>query len=202
MRHDAPADAEAGAHPQPVQRLEVDDGGIAELAGKDIAEALAQAPHRLLAAIARQRPAPAIAHRAQVIDAMAMVGVVMRPEHRVEPVDVVVEQLLAQFGRHRAFALVEHAHIAADGKDREHKFGVLPRLLLLGLPAVEHLAKAYGEAQHAHTAGHGDAVMPVLMHGNQQAQRNEEGYDGQHGRFRLQRRRSTQFRNELFGSAP
>ncbi len=38
-------------------------------------------------------------HRAQIVDAMGLVGVLMRQEHRVDVVDLAVDQLLAQVGR-------------------------------------------------------------------------------------------------------
>ena len=37
--------------------------------------------------------------RAQIVDAVGMVGMLMRDQHAVEPVDFGIEQLLAKIGR-------------------------------------------------------------------------------------------------------
>src|SRR5690606_30816411 len=87
MRHLAGIDANTGEHLQAVQRVERYDRRIAVLAREDIAEALAQAPHRFIGGEARDRPAAAIADGTQVIDTVAMIGMIMRPEHGIKPVD-------------------------------------------------------------------------------------------------------------------
>ncbi len=45
--------------------------------------------------------APALVHeqRAQVVDAVGMVGMLMGDQHAIEPIDLGVEQLLAQIRR-------------------------------------------------------------------------------------------------------
>ena len=89
MRHLAPLYTEPGAHAYPVQRIEADDGRISELAGEHIVEPLAQATHRFLRAIARYRCLPAKPQRAQIIDAMAMIGVIVRPKNAIYPIDII-----------------------------------------------------------------------------------------------------------------
>ena len=69
------------------------------LPSKNIVEPLAQPPHGFASSKARDGPGAAIPQRSQFIDAVAMVGMIVRPEHRVDPVDRIGEQLLAQVGR-------------------------------------------------------------------------------------------------------
>jgi hypothetical protein len=71
-------------------------------------------------------------------------------------------------------ALVEHAHIAAQGQRTEHELGVVGR----ALAAPQHAAEAHREAQHLHAAGHGHAVVAVFVHDDQHAQRQQEGQHG------------------------
>ena len=95
MRHLAATDRNPAKHSQPVERVNIDDGVIAVLPGKNIAEPLAQPPHGFVGGKARQRPRSAIAHRPQIIDPVAMIGMIMGPEHRIDPVDIIGEQLVA-----------------------------------------------------------------------------------------------------------
>jgi hypothetical protein len=86
-----------------------------------------------------------------------------------------IERKVALLGRHLGFALVEHAHIATQRQRANDEL----RVGTLALPAQDGPAKAHGKAQHLHAAGHGDAVMPPLVHGNQHAQRDHECDYGQ-----------------------
>ena len=52
-----------------------------------------------LVEIDRNAPALMQHHRAQIVDAMGLVGVLMGQKHRVDMVDIGVDQLLAQVGR-------------------------------------------------------------------------------------------------------
>ena len=99
VRHLAMANAEPGAQPQPFERIELDQRRIAILPGEHIAEPASQDPRGIRAGIARKRSTAAIAQHSEVIDAVSMVGVFVGPEHRVDPVDVIGEQLGAQIGR-------------------------------------------------------------------------------------------------------
>ena len=69
------------------------------LPGKDIAEPHAQPPQRLVRGIARQRRAAAHAQGAQVIDAVGVIGMIVGPQHTVDPADPGGEQLVPQIGR-------------------------------------------------------------------------------------------------------
>ena len=64
-----------------------------------IGEALPEQAARCLVVIDRDAPAAVISHHAQIIDAVGMIGVIVRVEHAVEPPDTYVEQLLAEVGR-------------------------------------------------------------------------------------------------------
>ena len=69
------------------------------LSGKGIAEPPPQDPRNLAMGKSRYRPAAAIAQNAQIIDAMAVIGVFVRPEHRIDPINFVVQQLHSQIWR-------------------------------------------------------------------------------------------------------
>ena len=98
MRHLAPVHAEPGNHPQPVERVERADRRVAFLSGEDIAEALPQPPDGLSLGKSRDRPRAPVAQHAQIIDAVAVIGVIVRPEHRVDMADPVRQQLRAAIG--------------------------------------------------------------------------------------------------------
>ena len=75
-----------------------------------------------------------------------------------------------------AFALVEHAHVAAEGQRADDELGAVgPRLA-----TPEDAAEADREAQHLDAAGDGDPVVAVLVDDDEDAERQEEGEDGDH----------------------
>ena len=75
-----------------------------------------------------------------------------------------------------AFALVEHAHVAAEGQRADDELGAVgPRLA-----APEDAAEADREAQHLDAAGDGDPVVAVLVDDDEDAERQEESEDGDH----------------------
>src|SRR5688572_1532544 len=89
---------ETRAHPHAVEVFERNDARIAVLPREDVAEALAQTLDRIARRVARYRPLSRLAQRPQVVDSVAMIGVIVRPEHRVDPVDPGGQQLAAQVG--------------------------------------------------------------------------------------------------------
>src|SRR5690606_187386 len=93
------ADREARVDLDQLESLEMNDRRIAVTPREDIAEPLAQAARGFGRGEAGQRRVAREAHRPQVVDAVTMVGVVVRPEHRVDLVDAIVEELLTQVGR-------------------------------------------------------------------------------------------------------
>src|SRR3954468_13123875 len=72
------------------------DRRIAVLAGKGVGEAQLQAVERLTARIARHRAAAGVVELPQIVDAVAMIGMVVGPDHCLDVVDVGIEQLLAK----------------------------------------------------------------------------------------------------------
>ena len=76
----------------------------------------------------------------------------------------------------RRFALVQHLDVAAQGQHANGKFS----LFVLEPPGVDGLAKADGKLQHLDATRHGNPIVSVLMHGNQNAQRDEKRNQRQH----------------------
>ena len=87
-----------------------------------------------------------------------------------------VERLVQLTGGHRPLALVQHAHIAAQGQSRQHELGVFARFLA----APDHTAESHREPQHLDTAGHRHTVMTVFMHDDQHRQRQQKSQHGDH----------------------
>ncbi len=73
--------------------------GIARVPLEDIAEAPHQAVHRVIPAIAPHWRSAGVIELAQIVDAVAMVGMVVRPDNRVNPVDMRRQQLVSHIGR-------------------------------------------------------------------------------------------------------
>ena len=96
MRHLAVANSEASADLKSVERVEFNDRVIAVLARKDIVEALSQSSHGFSDSIAGDRTTATVAKRSQVIDPVHMVSVVMGPEHGINAVYPVGQELLAE----------------------------------------------------------------------------------------------------------
>jgi len=90
------AHTDARAHPHPVKGIELNQGRLAMLPGKGIAEPAAQYSHNFAVSKARDRSAAAIAQDTQIIDPVAVIGVFVGPEHRINPADFVVQQLHPQ----------------------------------------------------------------------------------------------------------
>src|SRR5690606_19129125 len=93
VRHFDRCNCETGVDFHQFQRLQFNDGWIAIFARKDIAEALAQAACGFRAGKSGDRRLSPEPQRPQIIYAMAMIGMVMRPEYGVEPIYAVIEQL-------------------------------------------------------------------------------------------------------------
>jgi hypothetical protein len=97
-----------------------------------------------------------------------------------------VEGAVLFMRRHRRLALVEHAHVAAERQRSDHELG------LAALPAPQRAAEADRETQHLHAACHRDAVVAVLVHHDQQTERDDEGEHRDHAiAFALTCRRAT-----------
>ena len=80
------------------QEMAVDHGGIAALPFERIGEARSQRRERLRAGKAGHRRAARWKRLPQIVDAVAMIGMVVGPDHRVDVADAGIEQLLAQVG--------------------------------------------------------------------------------------------------------
>src|SRR5690348_6709739 len=91
---------------------------------------------------------------------------------------------MALFGRDGAFTLVQHLHVAAQRERTDHEFGFLPRLLTLGLPAIEGLSEADRKAKHLHAARDSHAVVTVFVDGDQKTERDDEGDKCEHAYIR------------------
>ena len=93
MLHLTPLDTKSGKHPKPVKRVQTYDSRIAILTGKDIPETLSQSADCLGRCIARYRAAATVSHHPQIIDTVAMICMIMRPEYRVDRRYPVSQQL-------------------------------------------------------------------------------------------------------------
>ena len=92
-------EGETGNEPGVRDILERHQRGIAVLSFEYVIEPATQIVAGLAAGIAWQRVAAIVAHDAQIIDAVAVIGMVMRPEDRIHLADPVRQQLRAQVGR-------------------------------------------------------------------------------------------------------
>ena len=87
------------AHGQRVRkRTGGDDGRIAVPSAERVSEALLQRRQRFRTGKAIDRRSARMVELPEIVDAVAMVGMVVRPDHRVDGGNVGVEQLLAQIG--------------------------------------------------------------------------------------------------------
>ena len=98
MRHFDRGEAESSHHADIFDWLDIDQRRITVLAFEYVIEAAFETGHHRRARQARQRVAARIAHDAQIIDAMAVIGVVVRPQHGVDPVDPIGQKLVSQIG--------------------------------------------------------------------------------------------------------
>ncbi len=69
------------------------------LTSKNVSETLAEPISSIFGSKAWNRTSTAVSQHAQIIDTMAMIRVIMRPENAIQPVNIVVEQLLAKIRR-------------------------------------------------------------------------------------------------------
>src|SRR5690606_822295 len=83
-----------------------------------------------------------------------------------------VEGLVALPGRHLAFALVQHLHVAAQRQGGHH---VLGAVLAQALP--ERLAEADRKAQHLHPAAARHPVVAEFVEGDQDAEADDQPPD-------------------------
>jgi hypothetical protein len=90
------------------------------------------------------------------------------------PHALAVEGTVQLMRRDRAFALVEHLDVAAERHCGDHPF----RAVGATAPQGEWSTKAHGEAQDLHAAKPRDDVVPVLVHHDQHAQRDDESNQG------------------------
>ena len=72
---------------------------IAVAAEEDIAEADLELRHRLGESVAGYRRVPGMEDLPDIVDAVAMIGMVVGPQDRIDVEDIRVEQLLAHVGR-------------------------------------------------------------------------------------------------------
>ena len=69
------------------------------LTSKYVSETLAEPISSIFGSKAWNRTSTAVSQHAQIVDPMAMIRVIMRPENTIQPVNIVVEQLLAKIRR-------------------------------------------------------------------------------------------------------
>ncbi len=81
------------------QFVAVDGRRISAIPGKDIAKTAFQGCQRIDAGITRYRSAHGVKHLPQIIDAMAVIGVIVRPNDGIERDDIGSQQLSAQIWR-------------------------------------------------------------------------------------------------------
>jgi len=109
-----------------------------------IAEALEERLGGRLVEIDRDALAPVDEQAAQVVDAVGVVGVLVGIEHGVEPIDVSVEQLLAQIGRR----IDQDAGDAGAGAALDQKRGAAPTVL-----GIVRIAVTPAKRRTRHAAG-------------------------------------------------
>jgi hypothetical protein len=64
------------------------------MAFKDIGKTLLQAAKSIWPSIAGNWLARLLEHRPQIVNAVAMIGVIMRPDHRIDLINAIVEKLI------------------------------------------------------------------------------------------------------------
>ena len=111
-----------------------------------VSEALAHGAGRGLVQIDIDAPATVDEQRAQVVDAVGVVGVLVRVEHRVDPIDVGVEQLLAQIRRGVDQHPGDAGAVAALDQQRGAAAAVLGILRVAVAPAEPGARNAAGRA--------------------------------------------------------
>jgi hypothetical protein len=126
-------------------------------------QALRLSDHRLEIGAADHEHAP------QQRDAQQQVGDRPRGDDRDALAHgFVVERLGRLFRRHVAFALVEHAHVAAERDRGDRVFGAVA-----AAAHPQRLAEAHGEAQHAHAAAARDPVVAEFVESHQHAEADD-----------------------------
>src|SRR5690606_27578 len=95
VRHYAMADGKSLNQPNRRNRPEIDDRPVAVLSGADIGEAPVEPLDVASAGISRHRSSSPEATRSQIVDPVTMLRVIMPPQHGIDPVDVIIEELLA-----------------------------------------------------------------------------------------------------------
>ena len=114
------------------RRHRFDHGRVEARAGERIAEALLQALDDVGAGVQRDRRLAALGDRAKLVDAVAMVGMVVGDDQRVDVADVGVEQLLAKVGP----AVDQQALAGAFDQQRGAKPAVARLSGVAGAPVV------------------------------------------------------------------
>ena len=99
MRHFDGANGKSRVDLYQVQGPQLDNIGIAMLSGEHISEPLPEAAGCLGTGKPRQTRAATKAERSEIVNAMTMIGVIVRPENAIDPVDGIFQQLLSQVGR-------------------------------------------------------------------------------------------------------
>src|SRR5258705_6889344 len=111
--------------------MRLDDRPVKFGAREGIGEALLEPRERLGAAVQRDSVTERLGDRAEVIDAVHVVAMVVRDDHRVDLADIRGEQLLAKVGP----AVDENALSTAFDQDRRAHAGVA-RLIGVALPPI------------------------------------------------------------------
>ena len=88
--------AKAFAKPDVIEVIKAHKCRIPVLPSKDIPEALTHAADGLRGGETRDRSGTTITKRPEIIDAVAMVGMIVGPEDRINTMDFIVEELGAQ----------------------------------------------------------------------------------------------------------
>jgi hypothetical protein len=124
-----------------------------------IGEALADAPEHRGIAIGIDRPPHEVVQRAHVVDAVHVVGVGVRVDDRIEPLDARLQALVAQIGR----GIDQHLRRPLLQEDRA---ALAPVARLVGAAdravAADHRhagGRAAAEHGHAHGAAAGGAAL-------------------------------------------
>ena len=132
MRHLATCHGKASTHAQGSEVIQRNARGATELAGADIAETLARAATSLFSSIAGDRSAASVSQRTQVVDPVAMVGMIVGPEHGIEATDPVRQQLAATVGR----GIDQNSAALIVFQDYRHARAAIPGFIRVALTPI------------------------------------------------------------------
>ena len=121
------------AHPDFLRQWPAfEHGGIAPSSLEAVSEAPAQAVECLGAGESGQRRAGMDEQRPQIIDAVAMIGMIVRPEDGIEGVQAGVEELLAKIGA----GVDQDGRVVVNDRDRGPPAPVSRLLRIAGAPVA------------------------------------------------------------------